>query len=300
MKLWLSKNSEIPMRDQLITQIKLGVMSGDLQIGEKLPSRGEIARRFDIHENTVSNAYKELAELGLINFKQGSGFYVCEVNNKNSDTETDLNSLTLNFLQNAQDLGYTIEEINQTIRQYLQIKTPKQILIIETDEQLREILIEEIRHATDAKISGISFEDFEKDLEHFEAVFVAFSDEEEKIQAVLPAEKHCIYLRSHSVPNAMQGKKRPEESDLIAIASGWDKFLIMAKTILVAAEIDADSIILRSTYEKKWFRGLENSAMVICDSLTASKIPYKKNIRPFPLIAEESINELRKVINNTN
>lgn len=36
MKLWLSRNSEIPMREQLVTQIKLGIAIGDLETGEKL------------------------------------------------------------------------------------------------------------------------------------------------------------------------------------------------------------------------------------------------------------------------
>jgi DNA-binding transcriptional regulator YhcF (GntR family) len=43
MKIWLSKNSEIPVREQLITQIALGIASKDLKTGERLPSTSEIA-----------------------------------------------------------------------------------------------------------------------------------------------------------------------------------------------------------------------------------------------------------------
>ncbi|MET0754174.1 MAG: GntR family transcriptional regulator, partial [Pyrinomonadaceae bacterium] len=78
MKIWLSKNSEIPVREQIVTQIALGIVSGDLRVGEKLPSTREIARRFGVHSNTVSSAYQKLSEQNLIEFKKGSGFFVSE------------------------------------------------------------------------------------------------------------------------------------------------------------------------------------------------------------------------------
>lgn len=284
------------MREQLVTQIKIGVASGDLQTGEKLPSRGEIARRFGIHENTVSNAYKELADKGLIQFKQGSGFFVCESKIKTFVTSTDLNSITLDFLNTAHRHGYTTEEIDETINKYLRKESPNEILVIESDEKLREILIGEIEQNTKAKTSGISFEDFESDLDNFDAIFVALTDEEEKVQAVLPKDKKCIYLKAQSVPSAMQGETRPNDDSLIAIASGWDTFLLMAKTILVAAKVEGDSIIMRSTNDDDWQRGLDNATMIICDSLTAKKLPNEKRVRPFPLVSETSIAELTNLI----
>lgn len=298
MKLWLSKNSEVPMREQLITQIKLGVASGDLKMGEKLPSRGEIARRFDIHENTVSNAYQELAEKGLVEFRQGSGFYVCQIKPENTNAENELNSLTVNYLQTAQNLGYKLEEIQQTLKKYLEKELPKDILIIETDVNLREILIAEIKQATKTKVLGISFEDFQSGVENTDAVFVALSDEEEKIQSILPVDKSCIYLKVHSVSEAMTGETRPAKDELIAIVSGWESFLLMAKTILIAARIDNDSIITRLISEENWQRGLDNASMIICDSLTAKYFSNEKKVRPFTLIAENSLEELQRIIDN--
>lgn len=59
MRLWLSKNSEVPIREQLVTQIVLGIVSNDLKISERLPSTRDLARRYDIHANTVSAAHRE-------------------------------------------------------------------------------------------------------------------------------------------------------------------------------------------------------------------------------------------------
>jgi GntR family transcriptional regulator len=44
MRLWISKNSEVPIREQLVTQIILGIVSNDLKEAERLPSTRDLAR----------------------------------------------------------------------------------------------------------------------------------------------------------------------------------------------------------------------------------------------------------------
>ncbi len=297
MKLWLAKNSDVSMKEQLVTQITIGIASGDLPTGERLPSRREIAQRFSVHENTVSNAYRELAEKGLIYFKSGNGFFVCETQVENFDTARNLQSLTLDFIEKAQNLGHNAGEIQASLEKNLQAKTPNEILLIETDKNLRRILVSEIVQATNAKTTGIGFNEFESNVGKFDAIFVALSDEEEKIRNILPHGKKCIFLKARSVPAAMQGETRPAADSLIAVASGWDTFLLMAKTILIAAKVDGDSIIVRSTAEDGWRNGLGDVSMIICDSLTAEDLPNDEKVRPFPLIAEDSLQDLYEISN---
>jgi len=90
----------------------------------------------------------------------------------------------------------------------------------------------------------------------------------------------------------MSGRSRPSERDLIAIVSGWDKFLELAKLFLLAADIDPDSIVARSTKYSDWTNGLQSASMLICDSLTAKSFPEDDRVRIFPLISDDSISEL--------
>ena len=76
MRLWLSKSSEVPIRKQLEAQIILGILSNDLKTSQRLPSTRELARRYKIHSNTVSAAYRQLASKGWVDFRKGSGVYV--------------------------------------------------------------------------------------------------------------------------------------------------------------------------------------------------------------------------------
>ncbi len=281
------------MRDQLLTQITLGVTSGDLKVGEKLPSRQEIAQRFSIHANTVSNVYQELREKGLIEFRQGSGFYVGEATSGDSDGEIDLDGLITRFFESAKSYGFTHRDVSAGLERRLKSKLPGSFLIIESDQALREILIHEISEMVDAEIFGVSLREFLNQPDLPLANLVALFDEKQNLDPVLKADETCLYLKSGSVPEAMKGETRPPRESLIAVVSGWQKFIVMAKTILVAAQIDGESIISRSTAGDEWKRGLESASLIICDSLTARQFPGDDRIRVFRVISTDSLIDLQ-------
>jgi GntR family transcriptional regulator len=298
MKIWLSKNSEIPVREQIVTQIALGIASGDLLAGERLPSTREIARRFGVHSNTVGFAYQKLVERGLIEFKQGSGFFVSQNKPTDFDGELRLDQLIAGFFRSAQTLGFSTGEIQNHLQKWLDVQPPDRFLIVESDADLREILVEEIRQATNFRVDAVSFDDFRAQAARVNAILVAMIDEMPKIEPVLPPDRTCLYLKARSVPGSMTGESRPAPDDLIALVSGWEKFLIWAKTFLVAADVESDSIILRSSKEPGWQKGLKNAAMIICDSLTAGKLAGDERARVFRIVSDDSLGELREIVKN--
>ncbi len=160
MKIWLTKNSEVTVHQQLIAQISIGVAAQDLKIGEKLPSTRELARRFKIHQNTVSNAYHELAEQGWLEFRPGSGFYVPEKKLENFPDELD--QIIAKFFQTAQSQGFTLSEIQARLPRFFEIQPPHHFLVVESDEGLREILRAEISQATNYQVRGVNFDEFKK------------------------------------------------------------------------------------------------------------------------------------------
>ena len=293
MKIWLSKNSEGPVREQIITQITLGIASGDLATGTRLPSTREIAQRYKIHSNTVSNAYQILAEQGWLEFRKGSGFYVRESNHQSHDNSLD--RLIAQFVATAQAGGFPIEEIRRRLAHFFDSHHSNRLFVIENDRGLREIVVEEIRAATNLRVEGGELEDLEQILSKPDAIVAAMFDEKTKIGARLPADKDCVFLKASSAAATMKGETRPAADELVAVVSGWDNFLVLAKVMLVAAEIEPESLLIRWTREENWRKGLQAAAMIICDSLTAKNLSDHKNVRVFRLIAEESLRELGKL-----
>src|SRR5262245_58451977 len=120
MRIWLSKSSEVPLREQLATQITLGIISGDFQPNQKLPSTRELSHRLQVHSNTVSAAYRDLASRGWVEFRKGSGVYVRELNtDAPADAQLELDRLIANFLQAARAKGYTMSEIAVGIKRWI-------------------------------------------------------------------------------------------------------------------------------------------------------------------------------------
>jgi GntR family transcriptional regulator len=292
MKIWISKNSEISVREQLLTQITLAILSGDLRTGERLPSTREIARRFNIHSNTVGFVYQKLAEQDFLRFKKGSGFFVSPLQTEDANGEIKLNKLIDEFFQAAQDLGFSPEDVQKRLQKHFVTNLTEYVIVVESDTNLREIIIEEISAKAGLPVFGISFEDFKPEKMRKNFVVAALLDEKTKLEAVLSGDVSCVFLKARSVSDSMTGVERPAPEDLIAVVSGWEKFLVLAKTILVAAKINPECLIIRSTTENDWRKGLSSASLIICDALTAKFFDEDKNLRVFRLIADDSLAEL--------
>src|SRR5437660_11290489 len=78
MHLWFVRGSDVTIREQLVTQVILGILSDDLAPGQRLPSTRELARRFRLHPNTVSAGYRQLERERWVEFRHGRGVYARE------------------------------------------------------------------------------------------------------------------------------------------------------------------------------------------------------------------------------
>ncbi len=76
MQFWFARGSEVSIREQLVTQVVLEILSDDLAAGERLPSTPDLARRFHLHANTISAGYLQLERDRWVEFRRGSGVYL--------------------------------------------------------------------------------------------------------------------------------------------------------------------------------------------------------------------------------
>ena len=66
MKLIISSVSGEPIYEQIKNQIRSAIMSGELMAGEALPSLRKLAKELRVSVLTVTRAYNELADEGLV------------------------------------------------------------------------------------------------------------------------------------------------------------------------------------------------------------------------------------------
>jgi len=293
MRLWLSKNSEVPIREQLVTQIVLGIVSNDLKAKQRLPSTRDLARRYDVHANTVSAAYRELARRGWVEFRKGSGVYVLARNADKLDGKFALDQLIARFLRTTRAQGYSLADIHVGMQRCLALQPPDHFLLLEPDEELRAILVAEIIEVTRAKVVGAAPTDLNNPALLTGAVPVVLYGHFEDVQQRLERTSDLLVIHSASVAESMRGQTRPSQDSLVAIVSRWPEFLRWARTMLLAAGLDADALSFRDARERGWEKGLKSAAFVITDSLMSPQIPDGCPVKLFRLTSESSLKELR-------
>ena len=108
----LDDNGTVPLWLQLRNRLVYLISSGQLEMGERLPTVRELAVDLQIHYNTVSKVYQDLEKDGYITSKRGRGTFVDNLYLRNANAaENPAESLTDRYIQDASALGLNPEEL---------------------------------------------------------------------------------------------------------------------------------------------------------------------------------------------
>ena len=93
--------------------IKCQLLTGRYSVGEKLPTAGELARRFGVDPNTARAAYARLKAEGLVESTRGRGTFVrTDIQQRHSGR---LGALVESTIREARSLGLSAEELATVI-----------------------------------------------------------------------------------------------------------------------------------------------------------------------------------------
>lgn len=67
----------VPIYQQILRHVKLGIAGGTIAPGDALPSRRVVSALLGVNPNTVQKAYRLLEEEGLITSRSGAKSEVC-------------------------------------------------------------------------------------------------------------------------------------------------------------------------------------------------------------------------------
>ena len=117
MEIIISNSNDSPIYEQIFTQIKEKIISGELASGELLPSICSLAKDLRISVITTKRAYEELDRDGYISTTPGKGCFVAGVNRELLKEEI-LQKIE-NHLLNAISLAKKVNLSNQEIMDLL-------------------------------------------------------------------------------------------------------------------------------------------------------------------------------------
>jgi GntR family transcriptional regulator len=103
----------VPYYRQIIDQIRFGIASGHLKVGEQLPTVRSLAVELKVNLNTVNKAYKELEIQNILETQQGTGTFIGNAapNLDSKERKNKLKNICKEFLSIALSYGFSVDEV---------------------------------------------------------------------------------------------------------------------------------------------------------------------------------------------
>ncbi len=122
MQIQISTGSTVAIYRQIIDQIRQAIASGQLQVGDGVPSVRQLAKDLVINPNTVAKAYAELTRDGVLESQQGRGVFVAAKRSVYTKAERvrRLNAALDVAINEGITLGFEAEEIVEQLRSRLE------------------------------------------------------------------------------------------------------------------------------------------------------------------------------------
>lgn len=298
MRLWLNRTGDISLREQLITQIVLGILCHELTPGQRLPSTRDLSRRFGIHANTASAAYRQLETEGWVELRHGSGVFVRTSRpDAPLSPEMAIDRMIGELAAKARKLGASDALLKSRLRRWLALEPPARWLVIEPDPELRRIVICEMEQALSLPVIGCTPDECCTPGMLEGSMPAVLPSKVAAVRKLLPPASELTTLQVHPVTAELESYLKrympAHSSDLVGVASRWTEFQRIGQTMLVAAGIPPECLMVRDASKPGWKRGLEAAAAVVCDAVIAQELPASCHAIVFRLLGEPSIADLR-------
>lgn len=104
-------DSDRPIFLQILDRIRMDIISGKYQPGEKMPSVRELAAQAAVNPNTMQRAFAELERMGLVYSKRTTGRFITEDEELILTLRAEIAKEKIQmFLSDMEQLGFEKEE----------------------------------------------------------------------------------------------------------------------------------------------------------------------------------------------
>jgi len=124
MNISLSDMSPLPLREQIVRQVRESILSGVLGDHAQLPSIRSLAKEQRVGVVTVQRAFEDLEREGMVYARQGKGYFVAPLaDDARREQARELASRLLEApLREARAMGLETPEIRELVHELLEKK----------------------------------------------------------------------------------------------------------------------------------------------------------------------------------
>ena len=294
-RIWISRDSSIPIREQLSAQILFGIVTRRFAPSERLPSVRDLARRLKVHPNTVSAAYRDLAARGWVKRKAGAGVFV---NDLKRAQETEIDSFTQAWIADGLSRGFTLDALTAALDKVRDASREpsgsRELLVLHPDRNLARILAAEIEESIACPVRHASVEEAPQIPNLADHVLLTTTSGSEAVARLRPEGHELIPLKS--VEELITGLKPPISPVLIAIVSRSETILKWASLLIPALGLPGSELIARNPEQPNWQDGLAACDLIGADVVCARELPKKFRPIVFRLVSDAFLKRARELV----
>ena len=121
----IEPSSAVPIYRQIMEQIRDQIISGQLTIGQQMPSVRQLAEELAVNQNTVLKVYGELCREGLLKMERGSGTFIADVSSarRADECEQIVARILGQAVEKARNMNIGIETMEELLRKESQKRT---------------------------------------------------------------------------------------------------------------------------------------------------------------------------------
>jgi DNA-binding transcriptional regulator YhcF (GntR family) len=295
----LNRRGGVPVRDQLVIQMEMKILGGGLAPGQRLPSVRSLARRLQVHHNTVSAAYQELQAAGHVELRRGSGVFVRKGGPADPDEAKNLDQMIRLALHLALRRGYTGLQIRRAVERWIAASPPDRVVVVEPVPELGELLVHELRQALGVQATSCTLAELERNPGQLSgALALTLPYHQEAFAQLMPeAAVEVVTLQmSDEDRRVIQGL--PEGAIVLAV-SHCPTVLPFASVLLRSIRGEDALVEARLLSQPREWRRLAAAAdLVFADALSVDALRRvrPRKVREFRLITPAALDRLRDAL----
>lgn len=155
-----------PLYIQIKNHIKKHIKDGTWPIGHRLPSERELANEMGVSRKTVSLAYKELEEEGILSSHRGRGTFIVELPKSDKTSYKNITDIIDKCIDSCLKMGIDAETFlsicRQRIKEYKERLHKMRVMLVECNKEQLDYFCKELELGAGVTITPVLLQDFKK------------------------------------------------------------------------------------------------------------------------------------------
>lgn len=280
----VKKDSGVPLYVQVKKQIMDLIKNGTLKVGNKMPTERELSENLKVSRNTISTAYNELEQEGVLKSYQGRGTFVAEEANpwKAQNVKEKIIKFVDLGLEEAMETGMDVDDfleiVTQRVKEKKDIMSKMTALYVECNIEQSKMFSKQLMDSTNMNVIPFTLDDIrninketQEIIEKCQVIISTFNHVNEVVKLTKPFEKEVIGVAINVDLETIVKIARYPEDTRFGFVCMSQEFMFKARGALERAGLGNINIQYTNTTDKNELVKIINNS----DAIIVSPGRYK-------------------------